>query len=338
MKKFVKQMLAVGAAVLGLLGSQQAASQNCTMIHTLEGIDYTQRTQVGLTIPQEGTFSVTQDVPGTEWSKVLMFMGERDCLVDAVRVEITVGDTTFSPSYGAFGGMQCSASKFEWKTGNEDWAGCYAVAQDTLPAAGAYSAGSTVTISRTEALIANAAACQDTSTLKFDEAFGGARVDCTTDTYENPAIGAETWAGFSDGGADGNRQDIYPLVFEHGGEIAYSCNSAGGSSIKFKLEDVGGGAATETWESDPIDCSAGGGRASGTVSIPSQGATEFDSFLLYLSAGTKATVTNVSITAAAAPPAGGGGGGVPATPVPALPFWALLGLAGLVGLFGFRRR
>lgn len=168
---------------------------------------------------------------------------------------------------------------------------------------------------------AEAAACADTSVLRFEDAFGNAKVTCRTDTYEWPT-GAEDWAGFG----DTKRGGQYPFYFPRSaGSISFDCSTQSGTAkVRFKLENAPFPSNESNYYTSWVDC--GTTSASKSVSLPA-GDTVWGNLLLYV--GTKdvpVSVKNVQVN------------GSVAAPIPVLPVWALLGLVSLIALAGFRRR
>ena len=193
----------------------------------------------------------------------------------------------------------------------------------------------------TDEELAEAAACADTSVIRFEDPFGAKDgnnpdVTCLTDTYVVPT-GAESWAGFGDTA----RGDYYPFEFPYGGTLTFEGSATTETDVEF-LFQTAAFPDNEPEVGVVVRVAAGGegsrGRATYSVDIPASD-NSYGNLVFYVgtngnpSFDNPVTISNIVIAAAAAPatPA-------PAAPVPALPFWALLGLAGLVGLFGFRRR
>ena len=179
---------------------------------------------------------------------------------------------------------------------------------------------------------AELAACEDTSVLRFEDAFGDKdpvkksdMVTCLTDTYTWPT-GAEAWAGFG----DTKRGDQYPFYFpEEAGSVSFNCSTeAGTAKVRFKFENAAFPNNSENYYTDYVECSAGQSRSSQSVTIPS-GETVWGNMLMYV--GTRdvpVKVENITVN----------GSRDYVAPIPALPIWSLLGLTGLVGFMGLRRR
>lgn len=307
--------------------------------------------QVGVVVPKEGAFEVEGYFTEVLWEvkNNLLFVRDRDCLVEGLAVEITVGETAYPVQFdGQFGStgdgaMTCGGTTFEWATGAETWAGCYTNGQAALPKD--WSAGATFKISRSEAPPPAPEECEEG--IHLEEVFGGAvydASDCANPTYTFPA-GANDggpvypWAGFADKIA---AEGAYPYSFPYGGDITFTASAdAAGQRMRFKFEREGFPGDVTGFYTDWVEVPTEvGSRAALSVSFDaSEG--EYNNFLMYLetSGGASVAMTGLTVTPAAAPPPPPPAPpAAPATPVPALPFWALLGLAGLVGLFGFRRR
>ena len=201
-------------------------------------------------------------------------------------------------------------------------------------------------------------ACEDTGTIRFDGAFGDAKVTCKTDTYEFPAD-AESFAGFSDGNRD---ESLYPFFFPGGGEITFNCSSNSATEtqrIRFKFERApfpnNNPEFFTDWVECPTNASTGLQRLSEvtaldaagsmSVSVPIRGYSEsYDSFLMFLetAGGPSVTVTDVAVTPVDYGDYGPNGptqnNSSGAEPIPVLPFGGLFGLAVLLGYLGWRKR
>jgi len=172
-------------------------------------------------------------------------------------------------------------------------------------------------------------ACDDTSVLRFEDAFGDAVVDCATDTYTFPAA-AESWAGFGDSA----RGSDYPFDLSNGATITFDGSTASGSAdVTFAFEN-------EPFPDNsvvvrPTAVSVSGATTSYSIDVEANAAT-FNNLILYLETrDVPVTVANITVTPkpAPAPPAGGSN----ATPVPVSPLWMLGLLAVLAGWLGARR-
>ena len=178
-----------------------------------------------------------------------------------------------------------------------------------------------------EAAAQEAAACADTSVLRFEDGFGGAEVTCLTDTYTVPAD-AEDFAGFG----DSQRGSQYPFYFPtQAGSVTFDCSTESGSAdIRFKFENEPYPFNTANYFTETVTCSAGEGTGSQTVAIPA-GDTVWGNMLLYVETrDVPVTVENISVN----------GSRTFVAPVPVFGIWGLVGLSGLVALLGMlgRRR
>ena len=225
----------------------------------------------------------------------------------------------------------------------------------------------------TEEQLAEIAACEDTSTIRFDEAFGtGAETTCLTDTYEL-ADGAQSFAGFADGRAsDGANRDnsLYPFSFPFGGEISFDCTSvpAGDEAaqrVRFKFEKDGYPDTDPSFFTEWVECPVEGLSQIGGLSRGDQGAgtaddhamhtvvfprkaenagTRYNNLLMYLETPGAAPVqvTNVSITAYTTYEESqryrDRRTNSAEEPIPVMPLGGLFGLIGLMAWLGLRRR
>ena len=200
---------------------------------------------------------------------------------------------------------------------------------------------------------AEAAACADTSVLRFEDAFGGAEVKCLTDTYQVPAD-AESFAGFGD---TKRNVDMYPFYKPE--SITFDCATVSGSAeVSFQFENAPYPANTSIYRTDSVTCNSGtssvgsgtgkqsslAGKTSKTIAIPAGDTTKWGNLLLYVKGEAPVTITDIKVvggysgTAATAAAAADAAAAEAALPVPALPIWGLLALSGLIGFMGLRRR
>ena len=204
----------------------------------------------------------------------------------------------------------------------------------------------------TEEQLAEIAACEDTSTIRFEEEFGGSEATCLTDTYEWPED-AQSFGGFADAIRD---ESLYPFAFQRGGQITFDCTSNSATEtqrIRFKFENAPFPNNTPEFFTEWVECPTEGGvltrlsevrvadhTGALSVDIPNRPWTErYDNFLMFLETqgGPSVTVTNVHVTSnynrqdgpQATPDA---------EPIPVLPLGGLLGLITLLGYMGYRRR
>lgn len=289
-----------------------------------------------IAVPKTGAFSLTSDIPAVTWAvgNTLLYVRDRDCAIPDMNVKFTIGGTDYDANFdGAFGGMVCGGP-FEWKTGNESWAGCFPSAGNPVGGVTDYSGGATVTISREDTPDPVPEECE--VGVHYEETFGGAiynATDCANPYYEMPTT-AQSWAGFAD---KITPEGLLPYSFPYGGELTFTC--AGPQKVRFRFEP-------EPGVQEPFvesHASGEGYTCDGTPQtweIPA-GTQTWGNPLMYVTPGAAMLVRDITITANEEPepePEPEEPAADPATPVPALPFWALLGLVGLVGLFGFRRR
>jgi len=219
-------------------------------------------------------------------------------------------------------------------------AGMYAQADDTKQAVGNFDNFIVSWQENGDAAVAEeAAACADTSVLRFEDGFGGSDVTCRTDTYSIPAD-AYWWAGFG----DSTRGDQYPFYFPEGGSITFDCQTESGTQgVYFRFEEQADSTGTLVQEKETTStaqCTATGSRASVTVDVPAS-ETVWNNLVMYLdtgitsgkteSDGPATVVENITVNGSQEYVA-------PVPPIPALPIWGLLGLTGLVGVMGMRRR
>ena len=213
------------------------------------------------------------------------------------------------------------------------------------------------------ATAAENAACADTSTLRFEDPFGGAKVTCLTDTYTVPSD-AESFAGFGD---TKRNVDIYPFYKPE--SITFDCSTASGTAdVSFQFENAPYPANTSVYRTNSVTCNSGTasvsasiGRqrslegeddrsyssagASKTIAIPAGDTTLWGNLLLYVNVGgAPVTITNIQVNggfsgaAATAASAADAEAARRALPVPTMPIWGLFGLTGLIGFMGLRRR
>lgn len=208
------------------------------------------------------------------------------------------------------------------------------------------------------ALAEETAACEDTSTIRFDGAFDGAEATCRTDTYEFP-VGAASYAGFADSYRD---ESLYPFHFPSGGKITFDCTSNSQTEtqrVRFKFERAPYPNNEPEFFTDWVECpaetaaltrlsevhSVANGEGALSVDIPIRGFNQsYDSFLLFLETqgGPSVTLTNVAVTSYYDGDYGPNGPTPQSTPdaepIPVLPLGGLLGLITLLGYMGYRRR
>ena len=179
------------------------------------------------------------------------------------------------------------------------------------------------------------AACADTSVLRFEDAFGDAKITCKTDTYEFPSSSPD-WAGFG----DTKRGDHYPFYFAGDGAINVDCSTQSGTAkVYFKFQEKADAAGIDVGQeksTDKVTCGASSSRASQSITLPASdfGGFSWGNLLLYIDGADRdvpVQVKDITVT---------GSGPVPTTPemVPAVPLWGLFGLTSLVALLGLRRR
>lgn len=186
----------------------------------------------------------------------------------------------------------------------------------------------------TEEEIAENEACNDTSVLRFEDPFGGAKVTCLTDTYEMPAD-AEEWAGFG----DTKRGDYYPFFFPVGGSITMDCSTASGTTqLSFVFEEApdpfGLNPGQPKLTVGPATC--GATESTQTINIPVS-EQPWGNLIMYIGDKTRAAgsppviASNITVN-------GSREYVPPPIPTPTVPVWGLLALTGLVGFMGLRRR
>lgn len=289
-----------------------------------------------IAVPKTGAFSLTSDIPAVTWAvgNTLLYVRDRDCAIPDMNVKFTIGGTDYDANFdGAFGGMVCGGP-FEWKTGNESWAGCFPSAGNPVGGVTDYSGGATVTISREDTPDPVPEECE--VGVHYEETFGGAiynATDCANPYYEMPTT-AQSWAGFAD---KITPEGLLPYSFPYGGELTFTC--AGSEKVRFRFEPEPGVQEPSIQSHAPEEGYTCDGTPQ-TWEIPA-GTQTWGNPLMYVTPGAAMLVRDITITANEEPepePEPEEPAADPATPVPALPFWALLGLVGLVGLFGFRRR
>lgn len=196
-----------------------------------------------------------------------------------------------------------------------------------------------------EEQVAENAACDDTSVLRFEDAFGfispntkADMVTCLTDTYTIPKrgkdeqgnpTGSHTWAGFG----DTKRGEQYPFYFpDRPGSVTFDCSTVSGTAeIRFKFEEApdptGANPGQPSYFTDKVQCSATS-SPSKSVSIPVSEQVWGNMILYVLTEDVPVQVKNIKVN----------GSQEYVSPVPVLPIWGLLGLTGLVGIMGVRRR
>ena len=182
---------------------------------------------------------------------------------------------------------------------------------------------------------AEAAACNDTSVLRFEDPFGGAKVTCLTDTYEMPAD-AESWAGFG----DTKRGDYYPFYFPKGGSITMDCATASGTTqVSFVLEEApdptGSNPNQPKLAVGPATCNDT--ESSQTINIPASD-QPWGNLILYIGDKTQRAAGSPPVIAKNITVNGSREYVPPPIPTPTVPVWGLLALTGLVGFMGLRRR
>ena len=193
---------------------------------------------------------------------------------------------------------------------------------------------------------AEQAACNDTSVLRFEDAFGfiapktkSDMVTCRTDTYTIPKrgtddqgnpTGSHTWAGFG----DTERGDQYPFYFpSQPGSVTFDCSTESGTAeIRFKFEEApdpnGTNPGQPSYFTANVQCDAASSKSSKSVPIPVSEQVWGNMILYVLTEDVPVQVKNITVN----------GSQEYVAPVPALPIWGLLGLTGLVGFMGLRRR
>ena len=273
------------------------------------------------------TQTATIPVSANPMNNAILYVNERDCPIKVDAITITDDDGVQIPTFTeVFGGMTVSAdSVYEFPTGAEVWAG---VSNGTA-ALNPWNITGGAIVSITGRVQTGDPACDDTSVLRFEDAFGDAVVDCATDTYTFPAA-AESWAGFGDSA----RGSDYPFDLSNGATITFDGSTASGSAdVTFAFEN-------EPFPDNsvvvrPTAVSVSGATTSYSIDVEANAAT-FNNLILYLETrDVPVTVANITVTPkpAPAPPAGGSN----ATPVPVSPLWMLGLLAVLAGWLGARR-
>ena len=257
-------------------------------------------------------------------NNAILYINERDCPIKVDAITITDDDGVQTPAFTeVFGGMTVSAdSVYEFPTGAETWAG---VGNGTA-ALNPFNITSGATVSITGRIQTGDPACDDTSVIRFEDAFGNAVVDCATDTYTFPAA-AEAWAGFGDSA----RGDYYPFLIPGGATITFDGSTASGSAdVTFAFEDQASPATDSALTVRPAAVSVSGTTTSYSIDVPAS-PTVFNNLILYLETrDVPVTVSNITVTPKPAPAA-------TATPVPVSPLWMLGLLAVLAGWLGARR-
>ena len=293
-----------------------------------------------INVPKTGAFSLTSDIPAVTWAvgNTLLYVRDRDCAIPDMDVKLTIGGTDYDANFdGAFGGMVCGGP-FEWKTGAEDWAGCFPSAGNPLGGVTDYSGGATVTISRTDAGPSLPEECE--VGVHYEEAFGQAvynAADCANPYYEHPAT-AEVWAGFAD---NITPEGLLPYSFPYGAKLTFTCAGDAAQRVRFRFEP-------EPGTQEPYlesHASGEGYTCDGTPQtwdVPA-GTQTWGNPLMYVKQGAPAVlVKDITITANTEAPDTGDGDNdttpTPSVPVPAMPLGGLLGLIALVGWLGLRRR
>ena len=260
-------------------------------------------------------------------NNAILYINERDCPIKVDAITITDDDGVQTPTFTeAFGRMTVSADGvYEWPTGAEDWAGV----SNSTAALNPFNITGGASVSITGRVQTGDPACDDTSVIRFEDAFGNAVVDCATDTYTFPAA-AEAWAGFGDSARGG----YYPFLIPYGATITFDGSTASGSAdVTFAFEDQANPATNPALTVRPTAVSVSGATTSYSIDVPAS-PTVFNNLILYLETrDVPVTVANITVTPNPAPPAGGSN----ATPVPVSPLWMLGLLAVLAGWLGARR-
>jgi MYXO-CTERM domain-containing protein len=321
---------AIIVAAASLAGAQNAAAQtNCSLRVLTENNPFPDNTpnevSGNMTFSDTAVSTQTATIPasGNPMNSVILYVNERDCPVRVDSVTITDDGGAKTPVFdGLFGGMTLAAGVYTFPTGAEVFAGAANTEATIYPLN--ITGGATVEITGQVQL--GDPACDDTSVLRFEDAFGGATVDCATDTYTWPT-GAEPWAGFGDTA----RGSGYPFMIPYGATITFDGSTAGAAAdVTFQFEN--NPFPNNSVIVRPAAVSVSGATASYSIDVPAEAAT-LNNLLLYVETrDVPVTVTNITVTPNPAPP------GPAVTPVPVLPFWGILGLIGLVGFLGLRRR
>ena len=226
-------------------------------------------------------------------NNAILYINERDCPIKVDAITITDDDGVQTPTFTeAFGRMTVSADGvYEWPTGAEDWAG---VGNGTA-ALNPFNITSGATVSITGQVQTSDPACDDTSVIRFEDAFDGAVVDCATDTYTWPT-GAKDWAGFGDSA----RGSYYPFDLSNGATVTFDGSTASGSAdvtFAFENEPYPANSVVER----PPAVSVSGATTSYSIDVDANAAT-FNNLILYLETrDVPVTVSNITVTPNPAP-------------------------------------
>lgn len=180
-------------------------------------------------------------------------------------------------------------------------------------------------VNDSEAAAQEAAACADTSVIRFEDAFGNAEVTCKTDTYTWPAD-AEDWAGFGDTA----RGDYYPMYFPNGGTITFTGEAASAAKVSFQLENRPFPNNALVVRTEEVEVTANGTYS---VDIPADLDDPYYNLLLYV--GTRdvpVKVADITVTGSET------WDPLKLRVIPTLPIWGIFGLITLLGWMGLRRR
>ena len=259
-------------------------------------------------------------------NSAILYVNERDCPVRIDSITITDDDGAKTPVFdGIFAGMTLSSDVYEFPASAEAYAGAANTEASVFP----FNIAAGATVSITGQVQTGDPACDDTSVIRFEDAFGNAVVDCATDTYTFPAA-AEAWAGFGDSARGGD----YPFDLSNGATITFDGSTASGSAdVTFAFEN--NPFPDNSVVVRPTAVSVSGATAFYSIDVAANVAP-FNNLILYLETrDVPVTVANIVVTPkpAPAPPAGGSN----ATPVPVSPLWMLGLLAVLAGWLGARR-
>ena len=305
-----------------------AAQTNCSVKVLLENAAYPNNTPSevsgNLTFSDAAVSTETASIPASTnaMNSAILYVNERDCPVRIDSITITDDDGAKTPVFdGIFAGMTLSSDVYEFPASAEAYAGAANTEASVFP----FNIAGGATVSITGQVQTSDPACDDTSVIRFEDAFGGGVVDCATDTYSVPA-GAPVWAGFGDSA----RGDYYPFLIPGGATITFDGSTASGSAdVTFAFEDQASPATDHELTVRPAAVSVSGTTTSYSIDVPAS-PTVFNNLLLYVEVGKTVTVSNITVTPKPAPAA-------TATPVPVSPLWMLGLLAVLAGWLGARR-
>lgn len=311
-----------------------AAQTSCSVRVLLENAafpDNTPNAVSGNLTFSDAVSTQTASIPASTnaMNSAILYVNERDCPVRIDSITITDDDGAKTPVFdGLFAGMTLSSDVYEFPASAEAYAGAANTEASVFP----FNIAGGATVSITGQVQTGDPACDDTSVIRFEDAFDGAVVDCATDTYTWPT-GAQDWAGFGDTA----RGSYYPFDLSNGATVTFDGSTASGSAdVTFAFENEPYPANSVVVR--PTAVSVSGATTSYSIDVPANAAT-FNNLILYLETrDVPVTVANITVTPNAAPPAPAPpAGGSNATPVPVSPLWMLGLLAVLAGWLGARR-